>query len=682
MMNDHPLPATPRDILIVDDMPDNLRLLSTMLVSYGYQVRKAINGQLALQAAKISPPDLILLDINMPKMNGYEVCEKLKKNENTKDIPVIFISALDDVQEKVKAFQVGGVDYITKPFQVEEVLARVQNQLSLRLLQSKLQQQARELHDRNSRLQAEIAERQRAEESIRFLLETTRAIGEAADFHSALEAILHQVGETIGWDVGEAWIPNAEGTVLQSARGWYASNASMEPFRTQSEQLTFAMNIGLPGRVWASKEPEWVEDISRGYPDFLRSEVAQELGFKAGFGVPIFVGDEVLAVLVFFQILPSPKNARFIDIFNAAGTQLGGLIQRKQAEELLRIAEERYHSIVENAMEGIFQSTPEGGYLSANPALAKLYGYDSPAELLSSITNIADQLYVDPERRLEFVAAMDAKNAVSGFESMVCRQDGRRIWVSENVRAVRDSQGFLMYYEGTVSDITERKLAQENLKIQQEQSEKLLLNILPKPIAERLKAEESTIADSFSEVSVLFADIVGFTELSARMSPTELVKRLNVIFSHFDQLAEIYGVEKIKTIGDAYMVVGGLPTPRHDHAEAIAQMALGMQAKIAKLSAETGEKLAIRVGINSGPVVAGVIGVSKFTYDLWGDTVNVAARMEATGYAGSIQVTDVTYELLKDKYLFERRGVIPVKGKGNMMTYWLLEKISQLTVDS
>ncbi len=246
--------------------------------------------------------------------------------------------------------------------------------------------------------------------------------------------------------------------------------------------------------------------------------------------------------------------------------------------------------------------------------------------------------------------------------------------MSENVRAVRDSKGELIYYEGTVSDITERKLAQEALKVQQEQSEKLLLNILPKPIAERLKAQQSTIADSFADVSVLFADIVGFTELSARMSPTELVKRLNVIFSHFDQLAEKYGVEKIKTIGDAYMVVGGLPMPRDDHAEAIAQMALGMQAKIAKLSADTGEKLAIRVGINSGPVVAGVIGVSKFTYDLWGDTVNVAARMEATGNAGRIQVTDVTYELLKDQYLFERRGVIPVKGKGNMMTYWLLEK--------
>ena len=674
MMNDHPLPAAPQDILIVDDMPDNLRLLSTMLTCYGYHVRKAINGQLALQGAEISPPDLILLDINMPKMNGYQVCEKLKLSEKTKDIPVIFISALDDVMEKVKAFEVGGVDYITKPFQIEEVLARVQNQLSLRLLQSQLQLQARELHDRNSRLQQEIAERQRAEESIRFLLETTRAIGEAVDFHSALEVILHQVGQTIRWDVGEAWIPDAEGTVLQSAPGWYASNARMDSFRSESEKLTFAMNIGLPGRVWASKQPEWVEDISQGYPHFIQSQIALELGFKAGFGVPILVGDEVLAVLVFFKLSPCRKNARFIDIFNAVATQLGSLIQRKQAEELLRIAQEKYHSIVENAMEGIFQSTPSGGYISANPALAKLYGYDSPEELMSDITNISQQLYVDAERRLEFVAAMEADNAVSGFESMVCRKDGRRIWVSENVRAVRDSKGELLYYEGTVSDITERKLAQEALKFQQEQSEKLLLNILPKPIAERLKAKQSTIADSFADVSVLFADIVGFTELSARMSPTELVKRLNVIFSHFDQLAEKYGVEKIKTIGDAYMVVGGLPMPRDDHAEAIAQMALGMQAKIAKLCADTGEKLAIRVGINSGPVVAGVIGVSKFTYDLWGDTVNVAARMEATGFAGRIQVTDVTYELLKDKYLCEKRGVIQVKGKGNMMTYWLLEK--------
>ncbi len=674
MMNDQASPANPTNILIVDDTPDNLRLLSAMLASHGYQVRKAINGKVALQGAEIAPPDLILLDINMPGMNGYEVCQKLKLTEKTHEIPVIFISALDDVLEKVKAFQAGGVDYITKPFQVEEVLARVESQLSLRSLQSKLQQQAQELNSRNALLQQEIAERQRAEEEIRFLLDTTRAIGESADFHSALEVILQQVGETIGWDLGEAWIPDSEANVLKSSRGWYASNTNMAPFRSLSEKLTFPMNIGLPGRVWASKQPEWVEDMSLGYPHFLRSEIAQDIGFKSAFGVPILVGEEVLAVLVFFKILPAPKDPRFLDIFNAIGTQLGSIIQRKQAEEALRIAEERYHSIVENAMEGIFQITPSGRYISANPALAKLYGYDSPEELMSGIKNISDQLYVDPDRRIEFAAAMEAENSVSGFESMVRRQDGRTIWVSENVRAVRDSNGALLYYEGTVSDITERKMAQEALRFQQEQSEALLLNILPKAIAERLKQEHTTIADSFAEVSVLFADIVGFTELSARMSPRELVKRLNVIFSHFDQLAEKHGVEKIKTIGDAYMVVGGLPAPREDHAEAIAKMALGMQAKIAMLSAETGEKLAIRVGINSGPVVAGVIGVSKFTYDLWGDTVNVAARMEATGFAGSIQVTDATYELLKGKYLLEKRGMVPVKGKGEMVTYWLRER--------
>lgn len=674
MMNDHPSPVSRRDILIVDDTPDNLRLLSAMLASHGYQVRKAINGNLALQGAQIAPPDLILLDINMPQMNGYEVCQKLKTINNTKDIPVIFISALDDVLEKVKAFKVGGVDYITKPFQVEEVLVRVENQLSLRSLQSKLQEQARELHDRNSRLQQEIAERERAEEEIRFLLETTRAIGESVDFHSALKVILHQVGETIGWDLGEAWIPDSAGIFLQCSRGWYASNRDMTSFREQSEKLTFAMNIGLPGRVWASKQPEWVEDVSVGYPHFIRSQVALDIGFKTGFGVPILVDNEVLVVLVFFKILPCPRDPRFIDIFNAVGTQLGSLIQRKQAEEARRIAEEKYHSIVENAMEGIFQSTPEGVFISANPALAKLYGYDSPEELISSVKDIAEQLYVDRERRREFIAVMEAYPAVSGFESMVRHKDGSTIWVSENARVVRDKKGAIVYYEGTVSDITDRKSAQEALKFQQEQSEKLLLNILPKPIAERLKLEQTTIADNFEEVSVLFADIVGFTELSARMSPTELVKRLNVIFSHFDQLAEKYGVEKIKTIGDAYMVVGGLPTPRDDHAEAIAQMALGMQEKIANLSDETGERLAIRIGINSGPVVAGVIGVSKFTYDLWGDTVNVAARMEVTAFANSIQVTAVTYELLKDKYVLDKRGIVPVKGKGDMVTYWLVKQ--------
>jgi class 3 adenylate cyclase len=187
-----------------------------------------------------------------------------------------------------------------------------------------------------------------------------------------------------------------------------------------------------------------------------------------------------------------------------------------------------------------------------------------------------------------------------------------------------------------------------------------------------LKQDERVIAEHFDDVTILFSDIVGFTPLSARLEPIELVNLLNQIFSEFDQLALRYGVEKIKTIGDAYMVVGGLPTAMANHAEAIAQMALDMQQAISEFQTHNGEPFQIRIGINTGSVVAGVIGRQKFIYDLWGDAVNVASRMESSGLAGRIQVTAATYERLKDHYLFEERGLTFVKGKGEMITYWLM----------
>jgi adenylate cyclase len=211
----------------------------------------------------------------------------------------------------------------------------------------------------------------------------------------------------------------------------------------------------------------------------------------------------------------------------------------------------------------------------------------------------------------------------------------------------------------------------KQLQAEQEKSERLLLNILPAPIAELLKQGHNTIADSFGEVTVLFADIVDFTKLSAHISATELVNKLNEIFSAFDRLTRKHGLEKIKTIGDAYMVVGGVPVPRPDHAAAIAEMALDMQLAMAQFNAVSAEPFRIRIGINTGPVVAGVIGTHKFTYDLWGDTVNIASRMESQGIAGSIQVAPATYQLLRDMYQFEERGEIDVKGKGAMVTYWL-----------
>ncbi|MEG4575471.1 adenylate/guanylate cyclase domain-containing protein [Microcoleus sp. N3A4] len=376
-MDSNQIPTIQANILVVDDKPDNVRLLSTILTEQGYEVRKALNGQRAIATVLEFPPTLILLDVMMPQMNGYEVCAQLKASPKTSSIPVIFLSALDDAADKVKAFDVGAVDYITKPFQAKEVLARVANQLTIQSQQKLLQEQTKQLEELVGRLQNEIKERQGAELALR---------------------------------------------------------------------------------------------------------------------------------------------------------------------------------------------------------LAK------------------------------------------------------------------------------------------------KKSDHLLLNILPAAIVENLKKGEGSPAQRFESATVLFADIVDFTSIAARILPLELVKVLNQIFSRFDQLTEKHGLEKIKTIGDAYLVVGGLPVPRADHAEAIADMALDMQEAIAHFQTDTGEPFQIRIGMNTGPVVAGVIGMKKFTYDLWGDTVNVAYRMESQGLPGYIQVTTAIYELLKDRYVFEERGAIALKGKGETIAYWLKAK--------
>jgi class 3 adenylate cyclase len=212
------------------------------------------------------------------------------------------------------------------------------------------------------------------------------------------------------------------------------------------------------------------------------------------------------------------------------------------------------------------------------------------------------------------------------------------------------------------------------LQLEQERSERLLLNVLPAPIATRLKAGEPVIADAFPQVTVLFADIVDFTRRSQRISPAQVVQALNELFSAFDELAQRYGVEKIKTIGDAYMVAGGLPDPRPDHAQAIAEMALAVQAEVTRHTDPSGRPLAVRIGIDTGPVEAGVIGTAKFSYDLWGDTANTASRMESHGIPGCIQVTERTYQRLRDGYRFQQRGPIQVRGMGELVTWFLVAR--------
>ncbi|HEY5704216.1 MAG TPA: adenylate/guanylate cyclase domain-containing protein [Terrimicrobiaceae bacterium] len=554
----------------------------------------------------------------------------------------------------------------------------------------------------------------------------------------------------------------------------------------------------------------------------------------------------VALLLVLFTIL----NRR---LANTARELRAAIARAEESRANARAAETKYRSIFENAGEGIFQTAPDGRYLAANSALARLFGYASPEDLIRSMTSAGTEHYIDPTRREAFMREMRSSGEIAGFESQIRRRDGSLAWISENAHAVRDKDGAVSFYEGTVTDITDRKQnenehelrTQRELRHQRclldlsqfdksdfgaalrvlvettsctlgvarasvwrlmekdtereaivlldlfefarnehvtdefmlnavsypryfaalrretyivahdattdartseftesylrplgitamldvpifikgrlagvlclehvggprvwddnelafaaavgnmiavtfeaaerrraeaeaarerERAEQLLLNILPSTIAQRLRRGEGLIADHYNEATVLFADIVDFTRLSANIAPQAVVSYLNVIFSEFDQLAQHHGLEKIKTIGDAYMVVGGVPTPRQDHIEAVVEMALAMLDACTRLSHDAQMPLTMRVGINTGPVVAGVIGIKKFIYDLWGDTVNLASRMESHGVTGEIQVTDAVYERMREKYVFEPRGKIDIKGRGQQRAYLL-----------
>jgi class 3 adenylate cyclase len=246
----------------------------------------------------------------------------------------------------------------------------------------------------------------------------------------------------------------------------------------------------------------------------------------------------------------------------------------------------------------------------------------------------------------------------------------REAFLSINVTSAFAILAIMSYVYSEAAQKAEAMLELERVK-----TERLLLNILPMSIAQRLKEDRSIIADHFESATVMFSDIVGFTALSEKQTPVELVGHLNHMFSAFDDLAEKHELEKIKTIGDAYMVAGGIPEVRDCHARDVSAMALDMMQAVVEINRKTGQSVDIRIGIHTGPAVAGVIGIKKFSYDVWGDTVNTDSRMESSSLPGRIQLSQQAAALLSDDFLLEERGMVEVKGKGRMKTYWLLNHI-------
>ncbi len=306
---------------------------------------------------------------------------------------------------------------------------------------------------------------------------------------------------------------------------------------------------------------------------------------------------------------------------------------------------------------------PLGGFLDAGGV--GLWGILAPlGALVFSDVRTAARWYV--AYVIVFLGAGLAGELLGGVQPQVPQ------WFTSTMLALNVAVGGTIVFTLLAVFAQQRRNALAALREEQARAESLLLNILPRSIAERLKADARTIADHINSASILFADVVDFTPLAERLPPAEIVGMLDNLFSHFDLLAERHGLEKIKTIGDCYMAAAGVPSPRTDHAQALALMALDMQAAMQSAEEVAHLGLELRIGINSGPVIAGVIGRKRFLYDLWGDAVNTASRMESHGTPGRIQITPATKELLDDSFVCEKRGTVSLKGKAGMETFYLV----------
>ncbi|WP_041740228.1 adenylate/guanylate cyclase domain-containing protein [Calothrix sp. PCC 6303] len=531
----------------------------------------------------------------------------------------------------------------------------------------------------------DITARQRRQQRNCTQFGITRILSESQSLKQAMPEILRIVCESLGWDLGELWtsseyisIPSESSYVdpiLRCVEIWSSRIVSVREFKALTWQTTYSLGMGLPGRVWLMGSPLWVrdivedEDVTQNLYDESRSQLAANCNLHAAFGFPILDDNQIFGVMTFFSREVQPPDIDLLQMMVSVGSQIAEFIKRKHAEEALLASEERYRDLFENANDLIISVNPYGRFIYANRAWYETMGYSQ-----ADIENINIIDIIHPEYRSSSRQSFTRILSGNGFEqiqTVLMTKNGNQVVLEGNI-SCRFVDGKPVATRGIFRDITSRIAAEIALRQQQEQTERLLLNILPEVIANQLKQYPGNIAEDYADVSVLFADLVGFTQIASQVSAIQLVKLLNQIFSAFDLLCDRYNLEKIKTIGDAYMVVGGLPMRRQDHADAIAFMALDMQDAIAQFNQENQQNLNIRIGIHSGSVVAGVIGIKKFTYDLWGDTVNIASRMESQGIPGQIQVTEVTYNLLKDKFELQQRGEIEIKGKGKMMTYLLV----------
>lgn len=340
-------------ILIADDEPHNLQVLSNILVAQGYRIRVADGGRMALAIAQTEPPLLVLLDIMMPDLDGYEVCQQLKADPSLAEVPVIFLSALTNITDKIQAFQVGGADYITKPFQVEEVLVRVRTHLTLRDRQA-------QLHRQNLHLQQEIDKRRQAQQETQFLLEIIREVSAAADFVTALQGFMQRVCQSMQWDLAEAWISDAQDNPIRLAfvcsateiwnQGMQVSCGTPElsDFYDDTQKITLNPGWGLVGRLWKTQQSEWLSDFNQVSDTvFVRRAAALQASLRTAFGIPLLLDQQTVGVLVFLSYASRAPDPPVMQLVNTAAIELQGVLRRIRTEAALQAANQKLQRLSE-----------------------------------------------------------------------------------------------------------------------------------------------------------------------------------------------------------------------------------------------------------------------------------------------------------------------------------------------
>jgi len=526
------------DILIVDDAPDNLYLMTQILSQQGYRIRTANSGERALIAVQEHIPDLVLLDIMMPNMSGFEVCEHLKADERTRDSAIIFVSVKNETRDKVKALSVGGVDYITKPFHAGEVIARVQTHMILRETQ-------KDLAKKNAQLEQKIIERERAERALHR--------------HAERLKILHEIDQSI-------LAAQSPGTIALAAIGrirrLIPCQRALAMAITETGQIE-ALAVESSGEIKMDADVDVYQEMFRDHP------------LSQGW----IQGSDDMDTLV--------RDSPLLQVLYAAGV-------RSYMAVPLFIHGELVGSLnLESNRPGVFTS----GHIAIATEVA----------VLLAVAIRQAHLYEQAQR--------------------------------------------------------ERQKANE-----------LLLNILPANVANDLRETGKTTPRSFENVTVCFSDIVNFTTISSQHEPEFIIGELNEMFTAFDNIMEKNQCERIKTIGDAYMAVCGMPEENENHARNIVQAAIEIINYIQDRNEQSQVKWQIRIGIHSGEVVGGVVGVKKYIYDVFGDAVNTAGRMESHSNPMRINVSEYTCDLVKGQFDFIEREAITVKGKGEMRMYFVEDR--------